>query len=220
MKLSKDTLSVIKNFAAINSNLSIKVGNKITTISSGKNIMAEAIVAESFPIDFGVYDLNEFLGAMSLFESPELDFSTKSVSIKEGKNSVKYYAANQSILTVIPSIKQFPTPDIEFDLPGAMLSQIQRVSSILRATDFSVVGDGNTIAVVVGDKSNPTGNTFESELGDTDKSFKVNFKVENLKMMAGDYRVSIGGKKISRFQATNTQLTYYVALELDSTFDF
>lgn len=220
MKLSKDTLSVIKNFAAINSNLSIKVGNKITTISSGKNIMAEAIVAESFPIDFGVYDLNEFLGAMSLFESPELDFSTKSVSIKEGKNSVKYYAANQSILTIIPSIKQFPTPDIEFDLPGAMLSQIQRVSSILRATDFSVVGDGNTIAVVVGDKSNPTGNTFESELGDTDKSFKVNFKVENLKMMAGDYRVSIGGKKISRFQATNTQLTYYVALELDSTFDF
>lgn len=220
MKLSKDTLSVIKNFAAINSNLSIKVGNKITTISSGKNIMAEAIVAESFPIDFGVYDLNEFLGAMSLFESPELDFLTKSVSIKEGKNSVKYYAANQSILTIIPSIKQFPTPDIEFDLPGAMLSQIQRVSSILRATDFSVVGDGNTIAVVVGDKSNPTGNTFESELGDTDKSFKVNFKVENLKMMAGDYRVSIGGKKISRFQATNTQLTYYVALELDSTFDF
>lgn len=220
MKLSKDTLSVIKNFATINSNLSIKVGNKITTISSGKNIMAEAIVAESFPIDFGVYDLNEFLGAMSLFESPELDFSTKSVSIKEGKNSVKYYAANQSILTIIPSIKQFPTPDIEFDLPGAMLSQIQRVSSILRATDFSVVGDGTTIAVVVGDKSNPTGNTFESELGDTDKSFKVNFKVENLKMMAGDYRVSIGGKKISRFQATNTQLTYYVALELDSTFDF
>lgn len=220
MKLSKDTLSVIKNFAAINSNLSIKVGNKITTISSGKNIMAEAIVAESFPIDFGVYDLNEFLGAMSLFESPELDFSTKSVSIKEGKNSVKYYAANQSILTIIPSIKQFPTPDIEFDLPGAMLSQIQRVSSILRATDFSVVGDGNTIAVVVGDKSNPTGNTFESELGDTDKSFKVNFKVENLKMMAGDYRVSIGGKKISRFQATNTQLVYYCALELDSTFEF
>jgi hypothetical protein len=220
MKLSKDTLSVIKNFAAINSNLSIKAGNKITTISSGKNIMAEAIVAESFPIDFGVYDLNEFLGAMSLFESPELDFSTKSVSIKEGKNSVKYYAANQSILTIIPSIKQFPTPDIEFDLPGAMLSQIQRVSSILRATDFSVVGDGTTIAVVVGDKSNPTGNTFESDLGDTDKSFKVNFKVENLKMMAGDYRVSIGGKKISRFQATNTQLTYYVALELDSTFDF
>jgi len=101
-----------------------------------------------------------------------------------------------------------------------MLSQIQRVSSILHAADFSIVGDGTTIKVVVGDKANPSGNTYESEIGVTDKSFKVNFKVENMKMMAGDYRVAIGGKKISRFQATNTQLVYYVALELDSTFDF
>ena len=101
-----------------------------------------------------------------------------------------------------------------------MLGQIQRVSSILKVADFSVVGDGSTISINVGDKSNPTGNSFESELGVTDKTFKVNFKVENLKLLNTDYRVSIGGKKISRFVAHNQPLTYYLAIELDSTFDF
>lgn len=220
MKLSKDTLALFKNFASINSNLIIKPGNKLTTISSGKNIMAETIVGEQFPTEFGIYDLNEFLGAMSLFENPELDFSDKYVTIKEGKNSVRYFAANQSVLTVVPNVKQFPNPDIEFDLTSQMLTQVQRVASILKVSDISFVGDGETVTINVGDKSNPTGSSFDSEIGVTDKTFKVKFKVENLKMMTGDYRVSIGAKKISRFQATNQQLTYYVAIELDSTFDF
>jgi hypothetical protein len=220
MKLSKDTLAIFKNFSTINTNLTLRAESKLTTISPGKNIIAEAVVPESFPSDFGIYDLNEFLGAMSLFESPDLEFSDKSVTIREGKNSVKYFAASQSVLTAVPAIKQFPSADIEFDLPGSMLSQIQRVSSILRVTDFSLVGDGETISIAVGDKSNPTGNTYQSEIGPTDKTFRVNFKVENMKMMAGDYRVAIGGKKISRFQAVNQQLVYYAAIELDSTFDF
>jgi hypothetical protein len=220
MKLSKETLAVFKNFSTINSNLILKPGQALTTISAHKNIMAEAHISESFPVEFGIYDLNEFLGAMSLFESPDLEFADKYVTIKEGKNGIRYFAANQSVLTVVPNIKQFPAADIEFDLPGQMLAQIQRVASILRVTDFSVVGDGQAININVGDKSNPTGNTFTSEIGATDKTFRVNFKVENLKMMPGDYRVAIGAKKISRFQAVNQQLVYYVAIELDSTFDF
>lgn len=220
MKLSKETLSTFKNFATINSNLTLKAGSKLTTMSAAKNIIAEVVVSEQFPSDFGIYDLNEFLGVMSLFDSPELTFADKYVTIKEGKNGIRYFAANQSVLTAIPNIKQFPTPDIEFDLTGQMLGQIQRVASILKVSDFSVVGDGSTITIAVGDKANPTGNSFDSEIGTTDKQFKVNFKVENLKMMPGDYRVAIGGKKISRFQSTGQQLTYYVAIELDSTFDF
>lgn len=220
MKLTKDTLAIFKNFATVNTNLTLKPGSKLTTISSGKNIIAEVTVSESFPSEFGIYDLNEFLGAMSLFQDPELDFKEKYVTIKEGKHGVKYYGAAAGILTAVPTIKTFPTPDIEFDLTSGMLNQIQRVASILKVSDFSVVGDGSTVCVSVGDKSNPTGNSFNSEIGVTDKSFKVNFKVENLKMMPGDYRVAIGGKKISRFQATGAQLVYYVAIELDSTFDF
>lgn len=220
MKLSKETQSVFKNFATINPNLTLKTGSRLTTISTGKNIIAEATVGESFPSDFGIYDLNEFLGAMSLFNDPELDFQDKYVTIKEGRNGIKYFAANSSVLTAVPNIKTFPTSDIDFDLSAQMLQQIQRVASILKVTDFSVIGDGSTITVQVGDKSNPTGNAFTSELGVTDKKFQVNFKVENLRMMSGDYRVAIGGKKISRFQATNAQLMYYVAIELDSSFDF
>ena len=220
MKLSKDTVVIFKNFSNINSNLTLKAGSKLTTISTGKNIIAEATVAEVFPQEFGIYDLNEFLGAMSLFTDPELDFDDKSVRIREGKNAVKYFAANASVLTAVPNIKAFPAPDIEFDLSGTMLNQIQRVASILRVADFSVVGDGSSMTIQVGDKANPSGNSYNSEIGVTDKSFKVNFKVENLKMMAGDYKVSIGGKKISRFKAVNQQLVYYVAIELDSSFDF
>lgn len=220
MKLSKETLALFKNFSTINSNLTIKAGNKLTTISTGKNIIGETVVAEQFPSDFGIYDLNEFLGAISLFDSPDLEFSDKFVTVREGKNSVKYFAASANVLTPVPNIKAFPEADIEFDLTGQMLQQIQRVSSILKVPDIAFVGDGSSIVVTVGDKSNPTGSSFDSEIGVTDKSFKVKFKVENLKMMSGDYRVSIGAKKISRFQATNQQLTYYVAIELDSTFDF
>lgn len=220
MKLSKDTLNIIKNFASINSNLTIKGGNKLTTVSPQKNILAEVVLEESFPIDFGIYDLNEFLGAMSLFESPDLEFNDKYVSIKENKNNVKYFAASPGVLTAVPTIKPFPDPDVEFNLSAQMLNQIQRVASILKVADFSVIGDGQNISVSVGDKSNPTGNSFNSEIGETDKNFKVNFKVENLKMLPGDYKVSIGGKKISRFQAHGVNLVYYCAIELDSTFDF
>lgn len=220
MKLSKETLALIKNFSSINSNLTILPGNKLTTISTGKNIIADVVIAEQFPNEFGIYDLNEFLGAMSLFESPDLEFSDKYVTIKEGKNSVKFFAASKDVLTKVPQIKAFPEPDIEFDLPGQLLQQILRVASILKVSDITFVGDGETVTINVGDKSNPTGSSFDSQVAVTDKTFQVKFKVENLKMMAGDYRVAIGAKKISRFQATNQQLTYYVAIELDSTFGF
>lgn len=220
MKLSKDTLSILKNFSGINGNITIKPGNNLVTMSAGKNIVASAVVEESFPVEFGIYDLSEFLGVLSLFESPELEFHDKYVNIREGKNGIKYFAADKSILTDVPNLKQFPEPDVEFSLPGSMLSQIQRAASILRVEDFSVVGDGSAMTVAVGDKKNPSGNTYDSEVGVTDKEFKVNLRVENLKMVAGDYHISIGNKKMARFQSTNSQLVYYVAIEVDSSFGF
>jgi hypothetical protein len=220
MKLSKETAAIFKNFASINTNLTLKEGNTITTISTGKNIIAEATVDESFDEEFGIYDLNEFLGAMSLFGDPDLTFDSKAVTIKEGKRGIKYYGASTKVLTSVPTIKAFPEPDIEFVFTGEILQQIQRASSILKAADFSVIGDGTIVSISVGDKSNPTSNTYDCEIGTTDKVFRVNFKVENLKLLPGDYNVAIGAKKISRFKSTTQPLTYYVAIELDSTFDF
>lgn len=218
MKLSKETTALIKNFASINSNLLLKSGNKLATISAQKNVMADATVAETFP-DFGIYDLNEFLGAMSLFEDPELEFGEKYVTIKQGNMSIKYFAADASVLTAPQKSITFPSAEIEFTVTASMLNMIHRTASVLRASDVSIVGDGSTITAVVGDKKNATGNSFSEPVGTTDKSFKVNLKVENLKMIPGDYTVSISSKKISRFKG-NGDLVYYVAVEADSTFDF
>lgn len=219
MKLSKETIGIFKNYAGINSNLLLKEGNKIATISAQKNVMSDTVVGETFPSEFGIYDLNEFLGAMSLFEDPELEFNGKYVSIKEGDNSIKYFAAEASVLTAPTKEITFPAHDIEFTLTNNMLGMIQRTASVLRVTDLSIHGDGSTITVQVGDKKNATGNSYRSSVGKTDKTFTVNLKVENLKMLPGDYVVSISSKKISRFKSVTGDLVYYVAVEADSTFD-
>lgn len=218
MKLSKDTVALFKNFAGINSNMLLKAGNEISTISAQKNVMSDTTVGETFPIDFGIYDLNEFLGAMSLFDDPELEFSEKFVTIKENGNSIKYFAADPSVLTAPTKKITFPEADIEFTLTATMLNMIHRTASVLRASDLSIVGSDGKITVQVGDKKNATGNSYSSHVGNTDKTFQANLKVENLKMLPGDYLVSISSKKISRFKATASDLVYYVAVEADSTF--
>lgn len=220
MKLSKETIAIIKNFAGINSNLLLKQGNKLATISAQKNVMADVTVSETFP-DFGIYDLNEFLGAMSLFDDPELTFEDKVCKITQGNMSIKYYAADATVLTAPSKPITFPEAEINFDLSNQMLTMIQRTASVLKASDVSIVGSDGKITLVVGDKKNATGNSFSEPVGNTDKSFKVNLKVENLKMIPGDYTVSVSSKKISRFKSsTNGDLVYYVAVEADSTFDF
>jgi hypothetical protein len=220
MKLSKETVNLFKNFAGINSNMLLKAGQEISTISAQKNVMSDTKVTETFPLDFGIYDLNEFLGAMSLFEDPELDFSEKFVTIKEGSNSIKYFAADASVLTVPTRKITFPDAEIEFTLTSTMLNMIHRTASVLRATDLQIIGDGSKITITVGDKKNVTGNSYSAHAGSTDKNFQANLKVENLKMLPGDYIVSISSKKISRFKASASELVYYVAVEADSTFSF
>lgn len=219
MKLSKETTALIKNFAGINSNLLLKAGNKLATISAQKNVMADATVSETFP-DFAIYDLNEFLGAMSLFDDPDLDFQEKFVSISQGGMKIKFFAADPSVLVAPQKAITFPEAEINFTLTTAALNMIHKTSSVLRAADVSIVGDGSTITAVVGDKKNATGNSFSEAIGTTDKSFKVNLKVENLKMLPGEYEVSISSKKISRFKSPTSDLVYYVAVEADSTFEF
>jgi len=221
MKLSKETLALFKNYAGINSNLLLKAGNKLSTISAQKNVMSDVTVSETFPSDFGIYDLNEFLGAMSIFEDPELDFGDKVCKITQGNMSIKYFAADASVLTAPSKAITFPAAEINFELSSQMLTMIQRTASVLKSSDVSVVGADGQITILVGDKKNATGNSFSEPVGTTDKSFKVNLKVENLKMIPGDYTVSVSSKKISRFQSsTNGDLVYYVAVEADSTFDF
>lgn len=219
MKLTKTTVNtILKNFAGINSNLLIKKGSKLSTISAQKNIVAEVTVEDKFPVDFGIYDLNEFLGILSLFEDPEVEFTEKFVTIKQGDTAVKYTAAEQNVLAFPSKSITFPDPDVEFTLSASDLDMIIKTSSVLRVADLAITGDGEEITLVVGDKKNATGNTFTSNVGATDKVFKIFLKVENLKMVPGEYSVQISSKKISKFEATDSDLVYFVAVESDSTF--
>lgn len=219
MELSKETLTLIKNFAGINGSLMLKQGSRLSTISEGKNVMAEVSISEALPIDFGIYDLNEFLGVVSLFSATELDFKDKYVTVSDGGTSkIKYFAAGEGIVKSAPNTIKFPTPEVEFELTAAQIGMIQKTSSALKAPDVSISGDGKDITVTVADKKNDTSNAYTVALAKTDLTFKANLKVENLKMLPGDYTVAISSKKISRFKNKSNDLTYYVAVESDSEF--
>lgn len=219
MELSKDTLALIKNFASINGSLMLKAGNKLATISEGKNVMAEVSISEDLPLDFGIYDLNEFLNVVSLFQTTNLEFSEKYVMVSDGGSSkIKYFAAGEGVVKAAPTTIKFPGADVNFTLEAAQLAMIQRTSSVLKASDVSIVGIDGALKVIVSDKKNDTSNAYEVTIGETDEIFKANLKVENLKMVPNDYEVSISKKKISKFKHTASDLTYYVAIEADSEF--
>jgi hypothetical protein len=219
MELSKETLTLVKNFASVNNSIMLKAGNKLATISEGKNVMAEVTIAEDLPIDFGIYDLSEFLNVISLFPTTQLDFQEKYILVSDGGNSkIKYFAAGEGVVKSAPTTIKFPTADVTFTLTAVQLAMIQRTSSVLKASDVSIVGDGTNLKVLVSDKKNDTSNAYEVTIGQTTETFKANIKVENLKMLPNDYEVSISKKKISKFKHTASDLTYYVAVESDSEF--
>ena len=219
MKLSKETLAIFKNFASINTNLLIKPGNVISTMATNKTVLAKVTVAETFTEEFGIYDLGEFLGALSLFESPELEFDKKFVQIKESSESIKFYSADASVLIAPTKDIKFPDADVVFNLTANQLAKIQKTASVLRASDLTIRGEDGKMTLLVGDKKNVTGNSFSTEVGDTDKKFTININVDNLKMLPGDYTVSVSNKKISQFKSDSTDLIYYVAVEADSVID-
>lgn len=219
MKLSKETLAIIKNYASINSNLLIKPGNKLSTIAVGSTILSTSTVTDNFDKEFPIYDVNEFLSALSLFEDPDLDFSDKYVTISQGKGSIKYFAAAMEAMVVPKKEIVFPEAEINFTLDAQTYSMILKTAPLLKTSNVSFVGNGSTTSLVVVDKKNATGNAYTYEIGTTTLNFKVNLLIDNIKLMPGDYDVSISSKKISRFKSKTSDLVYYVAVEADSTFD-
>lgn len=219
MKISKETITILKNYASINPNLLLKPGNKLSTISTNKTVASTVSVTETWETEFGIYDLNAFLGALSLFDSPELSFSDKFVTLEEKGNRIRYFASDAGILIVPQKDINFPTDaSIEFSLSGEMLDTIHKTAGILKAVDLSIIGNNGKLTVEVGDKKNDTSNRYETVVGETDLTFRANIKIENLKMLRSDYIVTVSSKRISRFKSKNGDLVYYVAVEADSTF--
>jgi len=220
MKLSDKTISVLKNFSSINQSILFKEGNKLRTLSVMKNILAEATVSEDFSKDFGIYDLNQFLNGMSLHSSPELDFANDGyVVIREGKMRSKYFFADPNVIVTPPEKDiSLPSEDVCFELSTEQLDKLLKAAAVYQLPDISAVGEAGVVKLVVRDKKNNTSNDFSVVVGETDGQFSFNFKVENIKILPGTYEVVVSQKLLSRFASKNHDLTYYIALEPDSTF--
>ena len=220
MKLSDKTISVLKNFSSINQSILFKEGNKLRTISVMKNILAEATISEEFTKDFGVYDLNQFLNGLSLHQRPELDFGNDGyVVIREGKMRSKYFFADPNVIVTPPDKEiTLPSEDVCFEVSTEQLDKLLKAAAVYQLPDLSAVGGNGVVKLVVRDKKNDTSNDFAIVVGETDSEFSFNFKVENIKVLPGTYDVVVSQKLLSRFTSKNHDLTYYIALEPDSTF--
>ena len=221
MNLSDNTLGILKNFAGINNSILVKEGNQLRTISVMKNILAEAQVPEDFPRQFGIYDLNMFLNGLSLHSDPNLDFEEESyVTISEGRRKVKYFFADPQVIIAPPEKEiTLPTEDICFQLESVTLEKLLKAAAVYQLPDLSAISENGQIKLIVHDKKNDTSNEFAIVVGETDRTFSFNFKIENIKIIPGAYDVVISSKLLSRFVNSNLNLTYYIALEPDSTCD-
>ena len=224
MKLSKHTLSMLKNFSDINMSIEIKKGNILRTVSVQKNILAQAELEDEFPQDFAIYELNRFLGAVSLFDDPEFQFNGKSANIGTNTHSVDYVYCDPSMIVTPPEKNiTFPEPEVKFTLSQDALSQIMKASNVLGTPEIAVEGGpapADSIRIKALDVNNDSTDTFkivleESHSGD---KFRFVFKTENMKMIPGNYDVQISSKGISHWELQGQKLEYWIATEASSSF--
>ena len=220
MKLSKHTLSMLKNFSDINMSIEIKEGNILRTVSVQKNILAQAELEDSFPQDFAIYELNRFLGAVSLFDDPELEFNAKSVNIGTTKHSADYVYCDPSMIVTPPENNiTFPDPEVKFTLSQNALSQIMKASNVLGTPEIAIEGDAGIINIKALDVNNDSTDTFKVVLDEkSGNTFRFVFKTENMKMIPGNYDVEISSKGISHFTLQGQKLQYWIATESTSSF--
>ena len=214
MKISSETLSILKSYTSINPSLYVLPGSIIKTVSPQKTIVSQAEVDDVFDSGFGIYDLNQFLSVISLFDNPDFIFEEKSVIVKTKTSSVEYFYTEREMITQPPE-KEIQLPDsiVEFKLPLDCIKSTMQAANVLQLPEWCVVGQDGNITITVKDSKNSTGNAYRQVLGNTDKDFNIVFKVENLKFMHNDYNVNISSKGISHFATDNHKIQYWIATE-------
>ena len=216
MKISARTKQILKNFAAINQNIILNEGSKIRTISSGKTVYAEAEVEETFPSEFLIYDLNEFLGVVGLFEDPELLFEGNILNITNGKTSVRFHPAEPSVIIAPKKALVLGEPTSTFKLESASLNSALKAAGVLKAPTVTFKGDGTAISMIVHDKGNDNSNNFSVEIAENDTQFEYHVKVEYLsKLLSEEFDVKIQPNKLLVFQGDSK--LYMIAADNDST---
>ena len=220
MKLSDQTLEVLKNFSDINTNILVKPGSELSTISTMKNILAKATITESFDKQFAVYDLSELLGIVSAIEKPDVDISNEkfmTIGSTGSKSKAKYYYSDESVVTSPQKDVVLPDAVVNFQLKDEILSKLLKMAAIMKLPDLSLVGvKGQDVILKVHDKKN-SANSYEEFVGtEASADFTFNFKIENLKIIPGDYDVAVSSKSISHFKNKVKPIEYWIALEPDS----
>lgn len=223
MELNDGTLQVLKNFSGINQNLLIRSGNTIKTISEARNVLATAVVDETFPQDFGIYDLNEFIGVLSLVDAPRLKFEDENVIIGDstGRSKVKYFFSAEETLTTPQKDINMPEADVSFVLTNDTLNKLKRAASTLGHNEVSITGKDGVLSLSVVDSQNSTSNAFSIDIDGEfkpDAVFNFIMNIGNLKILSGDYEVQISSKLITQFKNKEVNVTYWIALEKSSTF--
>ena len=219
MYLSTETISILKNFSTINQSILIKAGKKLRTMSVMKNILSEVDIDEEFTRDVAIYDLNQFLNCLSLIPGAEVNLESNSIVITDGTNSIEYRYSDPSVISAPPEKElNLPSEDVEVVLTEEHLDTVKKAAAVLQIPDVTLLGDGSKIYLTVRDKKNSGSNSYKIEVGDTDTTFQFNLKVENLKLLTGDYDVVLSSKNLARFESHSRPLVYFIALEPDSTY--
>lgn len=227
MKLTEYTTSVLKNFSSINSNIVFSSGNRVNTISEARNILSSVAVDVEFPNEFGIYDLNEFLGVLSLVNEPEVEISDKYAVISDstGRSKVKYFFTDTDMLTSPSSAmidKAIAINDFEvnFTLDNDTVNRIKRAAATLGHSSVAITASDGALSLTVFDPENSTSNSFSIEVPGSYESEDFNFilNISNLKIIPGDYSVGLSSKLMSRFKHTEKDIQYWIALEKTSTY--
>tara|TARA_R100000458_G_scaffold59658_1_gene70998 strand:+ start:1566 stop:2255 length:690 start_codon:yes stop_codon:yes gene_type:complete len=221
MKISEDTINILDNFSSVHGSIIIKPGSDILTISAGKNIIAKATVDETFPKDFGIYELGQFLGAISLLEDPEFEFDSDYVDVSSGRRKIRYGYTDPTLIKGLPN-NQIPDSlvaldafDLVFELTQDNLKAIRKAAGVLNLPHVSF--QTNPFVANVSDKAKSSSNSFDIDLKADNVEFEADFTatfiVDNLKLFPGDYEVKISSQGIGRFAHKEIDLEYWIASE-------
>lgn len=219
MKLSNETLAVLKNFSAINQGIQFKKGTKLTTVSAGKTVLAQATLKDEFPQDFCVYDLNQFLSVHSLHKDSELSFDDSNVIFKSGRSSTKYRKTAKEMIVTPPEKEiSLPSVDVSFTLTEEDYANIMKVASVLGSPHIAVESDGEFVQLAAFDSLDDSAHTNSIQVGQGDgKKYKIVFKTENIKLIPGSYSAEISFKGIGHFKNTKDAIEYWIAFEAKET---
>ena len=220
MKLSENTVNVLRNFATINQGLVFKSGNTLRTVSKQQNVLAKATVKESFDNNFAIYDLNRFLAVLSSMSDPDLTVGTGNVKIASGTSKTTYGLSDETMVVSAPDNDiSVQNAEVKFTLTKDSLAQVLKLSGVLGLPNIAVRGNRKKISIAAVDVKNQDSDVFSVDVGDTDAEFQFIFVTENFKMIAGDYEVQISSKGVAHFKSKKDPLEYWIATEVGSKYE-